>query len=148
MKRILSGLAATALLAGTVSAACPVGGCLSRAIAPRGGVIDAAPIEFDIQYNHAWLTPFGGYTLYPGQIGSGYSGHSDYSRVEWFLTPTDTAAVVRAKLQALGIPAVKPETVFLGKIPGAADNIKLPLPRPREKEKEAEKDRKGDKEEN
>jgi hypothetical protein len=88
----------------------------------------------NVPYNHAWTTPFGGWTLYPGQMGSGYAAHSDYSHINWLTTPERTAGMVRGRLAQLGIPAVPPEPLFLGKNPSVTDNIQLPPPRPKTKE--------------
>ncbi len=87
----------------------------------------------DRPYNHAWTTPFGGWTLYPGQAGSGYGSHSDYSHINWLTTPEQNAGMVRGRLALLGIPAVPPEPLFLGKNPSVTDDIKLPVPRPKTK---------------
>ncbi|MGL4551905.1 MAG: hypothetical protein ACRC33_12065, partial [Gemmataceae bacterium] len=104
--------------------ACPSGGC-----APNFGAAFAArrcdtfghfspnvavflspdPLSLiDRPYNHAWTTPFGGYTLYPGQAGSGYGTHSDYAHVSWLTSPEQNAGMVRGRLAQMGIPAVPP----------------------------------------
>ena len=84
-------------------------------------------------FNNNWLRPYGGFTLYPGQPGSGYGSHSDYSHIDYLVTPQENANLVAAKLKAMGIPAVAPEPIFLGKNPRITDNVKLPRPRPVEK---------------
>ena len=93
-------------------------------------------------FNRAWVYPEGGYTVYPGQPGSCFPSHSDYSKVNWTVPPTVNAQGVLNKLRSLGIPQVPPDTIYLGKNPRAADNVQLPTPKgwiPREDEpKEAE----------
>lgn len=91
-------------------------------------------------FNDAWLRPFAGYTVYPGEPGSGFDTHSDYSHINYVVSPENNAAMVRAKLQSMGIPPVRPEPIFLGKNPHVTDNVKLPVPRKVEKKAGENKD--------
>src|SRR5262245_39379000 len=106
--------------------------------------------------NWAWIFPDGGFTAYLGEPGSGVQARSDYSHVNWVVHPTVNAAGVVRKLDALGIPRVPQDTIYLGKNPAQVDRAKLPLPRawlPRDEEKpkepekaiEKEKDKKEEK---
>lgn len=128
MKRSLYGLALVALFAGSVSAACPGGGC-GRSVAPGPG-----PESFiEIPFNYSWLTPHGGFVTYPGQPGSGFATQSDYAHLSWLVPPAENAAHVREKLRAMGVPLVRPEPQFLGRNPRITDGVKLrqPLPKPK-----------------
>jgi hypothetical protein len=78
--------------------------------------------------NWAWIYPRGGFTLYPGEPGSCVPSHSDYSKVNWLVPPTVSAQGTLDKLRELGIPQVRPDTIYLGKNPYAAGEAKLPLP--------------------
>lgn len=92
--------------------------------------------------NWAWWYPYGGFTAYPGEPGSGIKIGSDYSHLNWVVSPVTNAQIVTEKLQALGIPLVPQETIYLGKNPGAVNKAKLPLPKSwikDEEPKEAEK---------
>ena len=102
-------------------------------VAPNVGVIFAPdPLSlFDFPPNYAWTTPFGGYTVYPGQPGSGYGTRSNYSHVNWSVTPEQTAALVKLRLAKLGVPPPPPEPMFLGKNPSVTDDVRLPYPRPK-----------------
>jgi hypothetical protein len=84
---------------------------------------------YDGPRNWTWWFPDGGFTAYPGEPGSGIVAGSDYSHINWVISPTATAQLVRQKLDALGIPPVPQETLFLGKNPAAVDKAKLPLPK-------------------
>ncbi len=140
--RTLSALALGALLAGQSHAGCHGDGCgpLGRLLIPHGAPLGYAPVEvIDTPFNYSWLTPHGGYVTYPGLPGSGFGSVTDYSQHSWVVPPEASANAVREKLRAMGIPLVPPETIFLGKNPRAADNLKLPIPRPKEKDKEDEK---------
>jgi hypothetical protein len=110
------------------------------------------------------LFPHGGWTLYPGEAGSGVPSHSHYSHVYGLVPPAVAANQVLEKLQLMRIPIKPPEPQFLGRNPAAADNVipptpkawlpkdeekdkngnEEPLPRPKDKEKEKnDKDNKG-----
>jgi hypothetical protein len=111
-----------------------------------GGVILSRPIGAFFE------APFGGYTLYAGQAGSGVHSASDYSHINYHKPPALTAQMVLDRLRDLGIPLVAPETQFLGKNP-AVEGVRLPVPRPwikfeepkeKEKEKDKDKDKDGD----
>jgi hypothetical protein len=99
--------------------------------------------------NWAWVFPDGGFTAYPGLPGSGTRSNSDYSHINWVVSPQNNAQMVQQKLDALGIPRVPQETMFLGKNPGMVDKAKLPLPKGWQKdagkEKEKDKDKDADK---
>ena len=95
-------------------------------------------------FNRAWVYPFGGFTLYPGQAGSCVPSHSDYAKVDWTVPPTVNAQGVLDRLRALGVPQVPPDTIFLGKNPRGANDVKLPVPKgwvPKEVEPEKPKDK-------
>ncbi len=91
--------------------------------------------------NWSWMYPDGGFTLYPGQAGSGIQARSDYSHINWVQPPHANAQAVVQKLDALGIPRVPQDTTYLGKNPAQVDKAKLPIPKAwqREPEKEIEK---------
>jgi hypothetical protein len=91
--------------------------------------------------NRAYIHPFAGYRLYPGEPGSGYGSWSDYSHINWLIPPEQSAANVRERLRLMGIPAVTPEPVFLNKNPAITDGLRLPIPRPKaaKEDKEVEK---------
>jgi hypothetical protein len=98
--------------------------------------------------NWAWIFPSGGFTAYLGTPGSGVQANSDYSHIHWVVSPQQTAQNVQQKLDALGIPRVPQDTIFLGKNPGTVDKAKLPIPRKwvaPEENKEAEKEKGKDK---
>jgi hypothetical protein len=91
--------------------------------------------------NWSWLYPDGGFTVYPGEPGSGVRTGSDYSHVNWVQPPQANAQAVLQKLDALGIPRVPQDTTYLGKNPAQVDKAKLPVPKawqppPAEKEKD------------
>src|SRR5262249_38958098 len=89
--------------------------------------------------NWSWIYPEGGFTVYLGEPGSGVWPRSDYSHVNWVMSPADNAQAVLRKLDALGIPRVPQDTIYLGKNPAQVDKAKLPLPRAWEQPKEPEK---------
>ncbi|MBY0232535.1 MAG: hypothetical protein K2W96_24920 [Gemmataceae bacterium] len=139
MKKLLAGLAVAALLP-AIPAHANDGPAVRFLRAPRAFlrgnwhvVSEEVPIG---PFNNVWHRPEGGWTLYPGEPGSGFASHSEYSHIDWLVTPEDNAALVRARLRALGIPAVRPEPIFLGRNPRAADGVKLPIPRKIEKKEE------------
>ena len=136
MKKLLGGLAVAALLSGGAAQANDGPG-IRFLRDPHGFLYGNRIIYSEVvpigPFNNVWHRPYAGYTVYPGEPGSGFTTHSDYSHIDWLVTPEDNAAMVRARLSALGIPAVRPEPIFLGKNPHAADNVKLPLPRKIEK---------------
>jgi hypothetical protein len=98
-----------------------------------------------IPFNNANHYPYGGWTLYPGQAGSGVPSASGYSHVNALVPPVVSARGVLATLQRMGVPIVPPEPVFLGKNPCVANNVKLPVPKawrepPKEQPREELKD--------
>lgn len=97
---------------------------------------------YDGPRNWAWRFPHGGFTVYPGEPGSGIKMGSDYSHINWVVPPADNAKMVLEKLKALGVPLVPQETIYLGKNPGAVQKAKLPLPKSwiKDDEKEPEKE--------
>ena len=144
MKQFLTRYWLTAIL---VAASTGVGPANAGSCGPGGcggGGVGIGDYDYEgIGFNRVWVYPDGGYTLYPGQSGSCVPSHSDYSKVNWTAPPTANAQRVLDKLRDLGIPQVPPETIYLGKNPNAANDLKLPLPKgwtPREDEpKEADK---------
>jgi hypothetical protein len=84
---------------------------------------------YDVPANWAYWYPDGGYTLYPGEAGSGGSAASDYSAPAWVLPPNVHAQSVLHKMQQLGIPNLPPETLYLHRNPRIADGLKLPTPK-------------------
>jgi hypothetical protein len=89
----------------------------------------------DREPNRVNKYPYGGWTFYEGTPGSEVPSHSDYSHINYNKPPAATAQAVLARLQALGIPLVPPETQFLGKNPRAADKVTLPKPKDKPKAK-------------
>ena len=136
MKKLLGGLAFAALLSGPAAQANDGPG-IRFLRAPWAFLYGNRTIYSEVvpigPFNDAWLRPYAGYTVYPGEPGSGFDTHSDYSHIDYVVTPENNAALVRSRLRAMGIPEVRPEPMFLGKNPRAADNVKLPLPRKAEK---------------
>jgi hypothetical protein len=87
------------------------------------------------------LFPSGGWTLYPGEAGSGVPSLSAYSHVYGVKPPAAYADDVIAKLQKLGIPRKAPEPKFLGRNPNIDRNVDLPTPKgwlPKDEEKDKE----------
>jgi hypothetical protein len=93
----------------------------------------------------AWWYPDGGFTAYPGQAGSGVQARSDYSHVNWVVPPHVNAQSVLQRLEALGVPLVPQETMYLGKNP-SVNKAKLPVPGRWARDKEPEKDKEKEKE--
>jgi hypothetical protein len=96
----------------------------------------------EVYFPTANLYPDGGWTLYPGEAGSGVPTCSNYAPVNGLIPPAATAQVVLQKLQFLGIPIVAPETQFLNKNPRIAEKLQLPIPKTWIKPKEEEKEKK------
>jgi hypothetical protein len=99
------------------------------------------PAYYLIEFPHpqANLFPSGGWTLYPGEAGSGVPSHSHYSHVFGIVPPAVAANGVLLRLQQLGVPIKAPEPQFLGRNPAAADNVIPPTPRgwlPKDEEKD------------
>jgi hypothetical protein len=91
--------------------------------------------------NWAWWYPHGGFTAYPGLPGSGIVTGSDYSHVNWVVSPTVNAQMVTQKLRAMGVPLVPQDTIYLGKNPKVVEKAKLPMPKNWIKDDEPEKDK-------
>jgi hypothetical protein len=87
------------------------------------------------------LFPYGGWTLYPGEAGSGVPSLSHYSHVYGIKPPAAYAADVEAKLHSLGIPRKAPEPKYLGRNPAIDLNVEVPTPKsllPKDEPKEEE----------
>jgi hypothetical protein len=127
----------------TTPGQCPTGGCGTAVYVSRHCGAIHSPNAHALLYpsgaalqeigpNWAWFFPYGGVTLYPGEPGSGYAARSDYSCINWIVTPEQNANMVRGRLRSMGIPDVPPEPLFWGKNPSVTDSIQaLPRPRPR-----------------
>jgi hypothetical protein len=105
------------------------------------GSLGWMPAYYLIAFPHpqANLFPSGGWTLYPGEAGSGVPSHSHYSHVFGIVPPAVAANGVLLRLQQLGVPIKAPEPQFLGRNPAAADNVIPPTPRgwlPKDEEKD------------
>lgn len=86
------------------------------------------------------LFPHGGWTLYPGEAGSGVPSLSAYSHFYGIAPPEVYAAQVTEKLRNLGIHKVG-EPKYLGRNPNVDRNVNVPTPKsllPKEEEKEPE----------
>lgn len=90
--------------------------------------------------NWAWILPDGGFTAYPGQVGSGIRAYSDYSHVNWVAPPQVNAQNVVQKLDQLGIPRVPQDTIYLNRNPAQVNKAKLPMPKSWIQEPEAGKE--------
>jgi hypothetical protein len=165
MKQLASLLLVSAVLAGfalapaaSAGSGCAYnGGCAGDGCPPYWcdpyGCLQPWPYDNPLIHgprNWSWIYPDGGFTAYPGEPGSGVWARSDYSHVNWVVSPADNAQGVLRKLDALGIPRVPQDTIYLGKNPAMVDKAKLPIPRAwqpepeklKEPEKEVEKDKK------
>lgn len=97
-----------------------------------GPLVEGWNLELiEVTPNRAWWFPHAGYTLYPGQAGSGWGTRSDYSHINWLVPPEQNAALVRERLRLMNIPPVPPEPVFLNKNPAILEGLRLPIPRPK-----------------
>jgi hypothetical protein len=83
----------------------------------------------EVPFNNSNHYPYGGWTLYPGEPGSGVPSCSAYSQINGTVSPALNAQMVLEKLQAMGIPIEPPETMYLWKNPRIAENVNLPVPR-------------------
>jgi hypothetical protein len=63
------------------------------------------------------IFPFGGYTAYAPAVPAADGTLSPYHQIVYRLPPAGTAAIVRSRLDHLGIPLFPTETEFLGKNP-------------------------------
>ena len=89
-----------------------------------------------VPFNNANLYPFAGWTLYPGEAGSGVPSMSVYSHVNGLVPPAISAQAVLDRLRHLGIPLVAAEPQFLYKNPAIAEHVTLPVPKGWRKQKE------------
>ncbi len=83
----------------------------------------------DVPPNWTNYLPDGGWTLYPGEPGSGVRSWSSYSQINGVVPPAVNAQAVLDRLQMLGVPIIPPEPQFLGKNPRVADKLILPTPK-------------------
>jgi hypothetical protein len=93
----------------------------------------------EVPFNNANLYPYGGWTLYPGEAGSGVPTMSNYSHVNGLVPPAVSARSVLARLQQLGIPIIAPEPEFLNKNPAITEGLILPVPKSWRKPREEPK---------
>jgi hypothetical protein len=123
-----------------VLSACAAGAqaqCLAQ------GVYEAIAL-IDRPHPQENLFPHGGWTLYPGEAGSGVPSCSNYSYFTGLVQPAVAAAHVLEKLGHMRIPIKPPAPQFLGRNPAIADNVDLPTPRgwlPKDDDKEEKKDK-------
>src|SRR5262245_26197717 len=113
-------LAAALLAAGAATAQAQYCG-------PYGPYSAIALIEFPHPQEN--LFPYGGWTLYPGEAGSGVPSLSHYSHISGVVPPAVAAAGVLEKLKQMGVPIHPPAPQFLGRNPAIADGLKLPTPK-------------------
>jgi hypothetical protein len=93
-----------------------------------GGVYEAIAL-IERPHPQANLFPNMGWTLYPGQAGSGVPSMSSYSHINGVLPPSVYVLGVMEKLHHLGIARHPPDTKFLHKNPAIGDNLNLPTPK-------------------
>ena len=113
MKRLCQIALAAALLAVPITAQAQ---CYNFAGMPAYALIERP-------HPQANLFPQGGWTLYPGEAGSGVPSHSHYSHVFGVVPPAVAANQVLHKLHLLHVPIKPPEPQFLGRNPAHAQGL-------------------------